>query len=581
MESEFDDPFETDEYQEEGSFSFTSSLSGTLCVVDCSDEMLTKDNETGVSRVVLALEAIKATYCNKLISGSLDHIGVLLCGTDTKTNDYQGLHVLLPLDTPDKTCVDILQRTSNEFASGKYQFGHGQVYSPYHLLWTCSSIYTSCVKKLGTRLVMIFTNVSEPHNIDTKTRQLAATKARDMSELGITISIITLPSVDGSQFDMDKFYSVLVPDHEVTNPTNDIEDLSMRVHRRESKVRMTANINFVVNPELTIGVKCCNLFGESTAKHVNLCSKTNEPVVCVSSVVRETDRSVLLPHEVYRSCKLGEETVIFGQDEVDQMKVQSDKGIYLIGFRPAGDIKFHHVAGKSTFIRPCETVFNGSTDFFVALLKRLHARKMVGMVHCVSREGTPGYIGALLPQLEQRDEDNEQLRPMGFHLIHLPFADDIRKLDYEPSVDPSTAQVDAAKSLVLKLKAKQFSSDLIENPQVLQFNKTLEAIALEKDAIEETEDCTKPNIESMNKRAAKEISQFNNVAFPAGYTIPEDCKKPDYKRVIALVQNRQREGTLSKVTVTDLKLYCKGVRLKVPSTAKKAEVVEAIKKFLG
>ena len=541
MASEWEDPQDEDE-EETSSFSFTSSLSGTLCVVDCSEEMLAKDAETGVARVVLALEAIKATYCNKLISGSLDHIGVLLCGTDTKTNDYPGLHVLLPLDTPDKSCVEVLQRTSNEFAAEKFQFGRGQVYSPYHLLWTCSSIYTSCIIKLGTRLVMIFTNVSEPHDLDSKTRQLATTKARDMSELGITISIITLPPVDGGEFEMDKFYSALVPDHEVTNPTNDIEDLSQRVHRRESKVRMTTSINFVVNPELTIGVKCCNLFGEAAAKHVNLCSKTNEPVVTVSSVVRETDRSILLPHEVYRSCKMGNDTVIFSKDEVDQMKVQSDKGIYIIGFRPAADIKPHHVAGKSLFIRPCETVFNGSTDFFVALLTRLHARNMVGVVHCVPREGTAGYIGALVPQMEERDEDNEQVRPMGFHITRLPFADDIRKLTYEPSVEPSTAQVDVAKSLILKLKAKQFNSSLLENPQVLQFNKTLEAIALEKDSIEETEDNTKPDVESMNKRAGKEMTQFNDVAFPAGYTIPQECKKPDYKRVITLVSTLFKLG---------------------------------------
>jgi hypothetical protein len=35
------------------------------------------------------------------------------------------------------------------------------------------------------------------------------------------------------------------------------------------------------------------------------------------------------------------------------------------------------------------------------------------------------------------------------------------------------------------------------------------------------------------------------------------------------------------VSVADLKLYCKGVRLKVAANAKKAELVEAVKKFLG
>ena len=50
---------------------------------------------------------------------------------------------------------------------------------------------------------------------------------------------------------------------------------------------------------------------------------------------------------------------------------------------------------------------------------------------------------------------------------------------------------------------------------------------------------------------------------------------------LSQVQNRNREGTLAKVSVADLKLYCQGVRLKVPSSAKKGDLVDAVKKFLG
>jgi ATP-dependent DNA helicase 2 subunit 1 len=34
-------------------------------------------------------------------------------------------------------------------------------------------------------------------------------------------------------------------------------------------------------------------------------------------------------------------------------------------------------------------------------------------------------------QEEELDEHNVQLSPPGFHLIFLPFADDLRKLSYE------------------------------------------------------------------------------------------------------------------------------------------------------
>ena len=44
--------------------------------------------------------------------------------------------------------------------------------------------------------------------------------------------------------------------------------------------------------------------------------------------------------------------------------------------------------------------------------------------------------------------------------------------------------MDAAKAMILKLKAK-YNSNMIEDPEVQTFNKTLEAIALEKDSVEE------------------------------------------------------------------------------------------------
>ena len=36
-------------------------------------------------------------------------------------------------------------------------------------------------------------------------------------------------------------------------------------------------------------------------------------------------------------------------------------------------------------------------------------------------------------QAEQLDGDGNQALPPGFHLVYLPFADDMRKLTYEPA----------------------------------------------------------------------------------------------------------------------------------------------------
>lgn len=68
-------------------------------------------------------------------------------------------------------------------------------------------------------------------------------------------------------------------------------------------------------------------------------------------------------------------------------------------------------------------------------------------------------------QAEEFDpEDGSQLRPPGFHVIYLPYADDIREivLDEEPA-KATHDQIIAAKKLVKTLRIR-FDSRNFENP---------------------------------------------------------------------------------------------------------------------
>ena len=104
---------------------------------------------------------------------------------------------------------------------------------------------------------------------------------------------------------------------------------------------------------------------------------------------------------------------------------------------------------------------------------------------------------------------------------------------------PSQTQISAAKSLALKLRAK-WSPELMENPTTSQFNKALEAIALERDRVETPEDQTQPDVAAMRTRAGSEMDAFNKSVFPNGYQLPEACKKVDYKPIIRKVRIRNR-----------------------------------------
>jgi len=73
----------------------------------------------------------------------------------------------------------------------------------------------------------------------------------------------------------------------------------------------------------------------------------------------------------------------------------------------------------------------GSSAVFYALLQRLAAQDKVAICRFIPRDEGAAHIVSLLPQLERLDAKNVQVAPPGFHLIYLPFSDDLRKLPHQ------------------------------------------------------------------------------------------------------------------------------------------------------
>ena len=89
---------------------------------------------------------------------------------------------------------------------------------------------------------------------------------------------------------------------------------------------------------------------------------------------------------------------------------------------------------------------------------------------------------SLLSQAEALDGDGNQTLPPGFHLVYLPFADDMRKLDYDRNAPKASdvgyyehdgvlfrsfgcqAQTELMEKIAQKLEFKHFSSDAFQNP---------------------------------------------------------------------------------------------------------------------
>lgn len=110
-----------------------------------------------------------------------------------------------------------------------------------------------------------------------------------------------------------------------------------------------------------------------------------------------------------------------------------EPGLKLLGFKDRSELRFEDNVKHSVFIYPNEDAFNGSTRTFAALLDVLARKEKIGLVVGITRSnGSPAFY-AMLPQEEVLDSAGAQTVPPGFHLIYIPFADDIRSATVESS----------------------------------------------------------------------------------------------------------------------------------------------------
>lgn len=140
------------------------------------------------------------------------------------------------------------------------------------------------------------------------------------------------------------------------------------------------------------------------------------------------------------------------------------EGIKILGFKDADTLDFEDNIKHSYFIYPSDNVrvhdpsfrfvntlqvYKGSIRAFSALLKVLVEKNKIGLALGVFRRSSSPYFYALVPQVwfpqnsahlidiqqeEVLDANDVQERPPGFHMIPLPYADDIRGAPVEESL---------------------------------------------------------------------------------------------------------------------------------------------------
>lgn len=246
------------------------------------------------------------------------------------------------------------------------------------------------------------------------------------------------------------------------------------------------------------------------------------------------------------------------KNDIASLKAKFPPGFTLLGFKPIRKLKLHLHLSPGSFIYPDEDLVKGvlptliqtlNTKFtmlhllitlgscliFGALLDRCAARSVAPLCSFKATAITKPRVVALLPH---KENDPDQTPLFGFHVIYLPFRNDIRQLNTEDLVGASDVPVDkgtrcireiwradedqikTAKAIVKRLKCS-YSPMLYQNPSLHAKWEMLEDQAFQRAEVGKVKDLTIPCVEDMDERLGARAEAFNDAVFPMGYQSPQ------------------------------------------------------------
>lgn len=593
-----DDDENGDEDGEFGAQARYNQRDGLIFLIDASKSMFeAADDDECLFQ--LCLKAAKITIQNKIISSERDLIGTVFFGTKKTDNpsDFKNVYIYQTLDQPGANRILELENLEeNGIKTFDVDFGHSDTYSFRDALWTCQNMFANSSLNLGYKRIMLFTNNDDPHGANPQLRRLAVTKANDLNETGIDLELMHLQN-QGQVFDLNTFYrDILYSDddevNQVADPAEKMEELLRRVRSKDHKKRANRRIFFNIGEDVNFSVGVYNLVRSCPKPTpVKLTKKDNAELKSNTKTYLQETGEVLMPQDLKKAQTYGGRKICFENDEVTEMRHFDNPGFYLMGFKPRKCLKKYYHVKPAQFIYPDEKKVNGSTTIFSALLKKCLERDVTPICKYIPGRNQPPKFVTLLPQMEELDEHKVQVTPPGFHVIFLPSADDFRKLNYEETPRANAEQIEKAKELIKRLKFK-FNAEDFENPVLQNHWRNIEALALERDEVEENNDHTLPSLEQFIKRAGKEMNEFKEIVFPPNYapgkkrpatssasTAAKKVKTED--ALLGLDVRKEAEaGKLGKLTVAVLKDVIKKEKINTAAT-RKNDLIDAINNHFG
>ena len=304
----------------------------------------------------------------------------------------------------------------------------------------------------------IFTNDDHPTLPDADERGRVQKQVQNHVELKRDLNLFCIPPSADAPFDLDRFYGCAFKDFSNENAqsttsatdatlfqpaftVSSLDDLAETSLRKRFRKRRLTTFPLHIAKDVSIGVELYALAViQRKSNPISLDAATNTPLKSETKWLCDDTGAYLTPDQIKTYIGYGGKRVYFGRDDMVQIKYYDAPGIQLICFKPMSTMNWNENLRAPYFIYPCDGYIEGSSRAFVALLQAMHQRNKFALARLIARRASEPRLVALIPQLEAYDELG-QVQPSGFHVIFLPYIDDVRELDVE-NEEKGTSRVD-------------------------------------------------------------------------------------------------------------------------------------------
>ncbi|KAF8992365.1 SPOC like C-terminal domain-containing protein [Cyathus striatus] len=614
-----------------------------LFCIDCSESMQAlyedpKYEDVQTCHLFTALQAAVEIQKRKIIVGPNDSVGILLFNTTRRSESRQGqgadlndgtflYEPISPLSAPKvQQLIQLLDAAREDPDELRNTFPPSKQSTPLGNVFTsCNWVLRDGAPKTATKRVFLITDEDDPH--PSKGAKQLITSARttliDLTQAGATVEPFFI-STESKPFEVPKFYeSVLLPNSLADEESSDddpsvlpesisiarIEDLLSQMRFHEVPKRAQCSIPFHLAEGFTIGVKGYGLVTEQKKGaykyFVDLGDRmevTNSRTVYVDEDRQaEVERDTILYGPDLGASPVTEDADSDEDDTIDARKVRLGRrpfytteeirsfrtlglepGIKLLGFKDKSELLFEDNVKHSLFIYPDELGYSGSKRTFSALLNSMAKKKKIGLALVLSRRNATPAFCAVLPQQEKKDEDEDWTEPAGFHLVQLPFADDIRAAAVEKGFRASDDLKDSARAWIDKLSVKNgtYPPDSYPNPSLAFHNAQLQATAFREEFDPDSfEDLTEPKYDMIHKRAGNLVKSWKTELAndpSVSLVVPKAGSKRKAETSVndAEIRAKYEAGALAKLRVDQLKEFLKAKS--IPVSGKKADLIERV-----